>query len=386
MAGEAPPGYSLRRHGHQAGGRAHRAWPPAAAWRSPTAAASIRCGDLIDGARAAPGSCRRRAADGAQALDRRHAEAGRRAGGRRRRARARSRPARACCRPASPRSRASSSAATVVVVRGRGPRAGPRPGRLSAADARASPATRAVRSRPCSATAAATRSIHRDDLVLSELTRIGSEDAMNAQHRTSTTEDAAAIVARARPARARRRRIALALTPAPTAKNNGADAMARGRDPRRRRPTILAANAARHGGRQGRRHSPRCSTGWRSTTRASRPWPRGSRRSPRCPIRSADAGRLDAAQRPRDRRVRVPLGVIGIIYESRPNVTADAGGTVPQVRQRRDPARRLGELRIPRARSSTACVARPARRRPAGGRDPARADHRPRRGRRACCG
>ena len=25
-------------------------------------------------------------------------------------------------------------------------------------------------------------------------------------------------------------------------------------------------------------------------------------------------------------RVRVPLGVIGIIYESRPNVTADAGG------------------------------------------------------------
>ena len=25
-------------------------------------------------------------------------------------------------------------------------------------------------------------------------------------------------------------------------------------------------------------------------------------------------------------RVRVPLGVIGMIYESRPNVTADAGG------------------------------------------------------------
>src|SRR3546814_1323733 len=25
-------------------------------------------------------------------------------------------------------------------------------------------------------------------------------------------------------------------------------------------------------------------------------------------------------------RIRVPLGVIGIIYESRPNVTADAGG------------------------------------------------------------
>src|SRR6516165_2106876 len=25
-------------------------------------------------------------------------------------------------------------------------------------------------------------------------------------------------------------------------------------------------------------------------------------------------------------RVRVPLGVVGVIYESRPNVTADAGG------------------------------------------------------------
>ena len=38
--------------------------------------------------------------------------------------------------------------------------------------------------------------------------------------------------------------------------------------------------------------------------------------------------------------MRVPLGVIGIIYESRPNVTADAGGSVPQVRQRLHPARR----------------------------------------------
>ena len=43
-------------------------------------------------------------------------------------------------------------------------------------------------------------------------------------------------------------------------------------------------------------------------------------------------------------RVRVPLGVVGIIYESRPNVTADAGALVPEGGQRRDPARRLGEL------------------------------------------
>ena len=41
-------------------------------------------------------------------------------------------------------------------------------------------------------------------------------------------------------------------------------------------------------------------------------------------------------------KMRVPLGVVGIIYESRPNVTADAAGAVPQVRQRVHPARRLG--------------------------------------------
>ncbi len=41
-------------------------------------------------------------------------------------------------------------------------------------------------------------------------------------------------------------------------------------------------------------------------------------------------------------KMRVPLGVIGIIYEARPNVTADAAGAVPEIRQRRHPARRLG--------------------------------------------
>jgi glutamate-5-semialdehyde dehydrogenase len=34
---------------------------------------------------------------------------------------------------------------------------------------------------------------------------------------------------------------------------------------------------------------------------------------------------LDAPERAGIERVRVPLGVIGVIYESRPNVTADAG-------------------------------------------------------------
>ena len=40
-------------------------------------------------------------------------------------------------------------------------------------------------------------------------------------------------------------------------------------------------------------------------------------------------------------RMRVPLGVIGIIYEARPNVTADAAGLCLKVRQRRHPARRF---------------------------------------------
>ena len=43
-------------------------------------------------------------------------------------------------------------------------------------------------------------------------------------------------------------------------------------------------------------------------------------------------------------RVRVPIGVIGIIYKSRPNVTADAAGAVPEIRQCRDPAQRLRQL------------------------------------------
>jgi glutamate-5-semialdehyde dehydrogenase len=43
-------------------------------------------------------------------------------------------------------------------------------------------------------------------------------------------------------------------------------------------------------------------------------------------------------------RVRVPLGVIGIIYESRPNVTADAGSLCLRSGNARHPARWLGEL------------------------------------------
>jgi glutamate-5-semialdehyde dehydrogenase len=77
-------------------------------------------------------------------------------------------------------------------------------------------------------------------------------------------------------------------------------------------------------------------------------------------------------------RMRVPLGVIGIIYEARPNVTADAAGAVPEIRQRRDPARRQGGSAATR-RSPPAC-ARACRRRPAGDGGAGGRDHRPRRG------
>ncbi len=41
-------------------------------------------------------------------------------------------------------------------------------------------------------------------------------------------------------------------------------------------------------------------------------------------------------------RVRIPLGVIGFIYESRPNVTVDAAVALPQKRQQRYPQRGEG--------------------------------------------
>ena len=76
-------------------------------------------------------------------------------------------------------------------------------------------------------------------------------------------------------------------------------------------------------------------------------------------------------------RVSVPLGVIGIIYESRPNVTADAGGHRRQIRQCGDPARRLGKLSFV-ARAGRRAAPGAARGGAAGRRDPAGADPRPR--------
>ena len=71
---------------------------------------------------------------------------------------------------------------------------------------------------------------------------------------------------------------------------------------------------------------PPFSTGSRSIPSASRQSRAGSRTSPPCPIRSGAC--LATFERPNGlkiERVATPLGVVGVIYESRPNVTADAG-------------------------------------------------------------
>ena len=178
--------------------------------------------------------------------------------------------------------------------------------------------------------------------------------------------DLAATMARDRPPRAREARRRRWRSPRPSAK---AAALRRGRrsgratraerDPRRQSPTIVA-EAKRAGDRR-----RRCSTGWCSTRSGSKRWRTGLEDIAALPdpvgrvlARWTRPNGLDIA------RVSVPLGVIGIIYESRPNVTADAGGLCLQIRQCRDPARRLGELSFlararrraaPRARAPPAC-------------------------------
>ena len=77
-------------------------------------------------------------------------------------------------------------------------------------------------------------------------------------------------------------------------------------------------------------------------------------------------------------RVRVPLGVIGVIFESRPNVTADAGALC--LKSGNAVILRGGSDSFRSCRAIHDClVAGPARGRPAGGRDHAGADPRPRR-------
>ena len=127
-----------------------------------------------------------------------------------------------------------------------------------------------------------------------------------------------------------------------------------------------------------RRAAPRgaSSTASRSTTSASRPWPPASRRSRA--LADPVGAVIESWTRPNGltiERVRMPLGVIGIIYESRPNVTADAGalclkagnaailrgGSDSHRSQPRDPCRLAdGLARRPACRRTRSSSCRPA--------------------------
>ena len=88
------------------------------------------------------------------------------------------------------------------------------------------------------------------------------------------------------------------------------------------RPTPPTSSGPRRPG-----PTPPRSTGSGSTPAASPAWPRGLRDVAALPDPVGEV--VDGWVRPnglRVERVRVPLGVIGIIYENRPNVTSDAAG------------------------------------------------------------
>ena len=87
---------------------------------------------------------------------------------------------------------------------------------------------------------------------------------------------------------------------------------------------------------------------------------------------------LDAAERHDHRARAVPLGVVGVIYESRPNVTADAGALT--LKAGNAVILRGGSDSFRSSRAIHAALAQGlARGQPAGGGDLARADARPRR-------
>ena len=106
-------------------------------------------------------------------------------------------------------------------------------------------------------------------------------------------------------------------------------------------------------------------TGWRpvrstacaSPRPASRAWPTGLREVAALPDPVGEV--LDGWRRPNGlqiERVRVPLGVVAIIYENRPNVTSDAAGHLPEVGQRRAAAR-VRPPRCARTSPSPTCCA-----------------------------
>ena len=260
-----------------------------------------------------------------------------------------------CCRPGSPRVDGDFDAGDPVdLVDADGRAGGPRAGQLrrggAARPARPlHPASCAADPRP-----GATRRevVHRDDLV----TAVSHDEASDRRQERRTHERRPEQVAGAardggRPSLAHRcrgrprTRALLAMADALLARTAG--------DPRRqRRRTWRPARAQRH-----------------------------------CPSRMVDRLRLDAARvdamadglrelaglpdpvgevvrgstLPNGlelRQVRVPLGVVGIIYEARPNVTVDAAGICLKSRQRGPAARLVLGVRTPTPRWWRSCATR----------------------------
>ena len=141
-------------------------------------------------------------------------------------------------------------------------------------------------------------------------------------------------------------------------------------------PAILAANAADLAASIGHRRVPRPPGADRA--RGSKRWRAGLEDVAALPDPLdrvlADWTRPNGL---RIQRIATPIGVIGMIYESRPNVGADAAGAVPQVRQCGDPARRFGK-HAQRAGDQRRAGGRAARGRPAGSLRADRAQRRPR--------
>ena len=151
---------------------------------------------------------------------------------------------------------------------------------------------------------------------------------------------------------------------------------------RRRRRAILDANRA------GSRARPRAratrapsSTASRSPRAASRRWRAGCAQSPALPDPVGET--VETWRRPNGleiARVRVPLGVIGFIYESRPERDRGRRRALPEVRQRGAPAR-AGARRSSRTRCSPTILAGAVEKAGLPGRDhPGRGDGGPRRG------
>ena len=164
------------------------------------------------------------------------------------------------------------------------------------------------------------------------------------------------------------------LANAPAEAEESARSMPRARLLRERAAEILAANAidlaeARGEGpergldRPARSRSPSALRRSRAASRRSRP----------CPIRSGGCSRPSPVPTASIiERVATPLGVVGVIYESRPNVTADAGALC--LKSGNAVVLRGGSDSFHSSAAIHACLVDGLKRgRPAGGRDRARA-------------